>query len=97
MFRKELCAFEPQPVKNTGAKIFHHDIGGQCQAAHEVDTCRKLHVDDDALFVAVDGQVVDTVISHEMRGNGSREIASGRLHLDDPSAKIAEHLSAVGT
>lgn len=79
-----------QPASGLGGEGRHENVGLLCEVVEHPEPLRTLEVQDEAQFVAVDGEVVGRVALKEVRGNGPGVLPLRRLDFDDLGAQVRE-------
>jgi hypothetical protein len=81
---------EAEPVHRARTEVLGHDVGGRHELQRRGVPGRVLHVDRDALLVAVERREK----AGARTGEPARVVAVDRLDLDDFGAEVGEHESA---
>ncbi len=88
---------EAQTIHRSRPKILDQDVGRVDQAPQHLLAAPALHVERDALLVAVDGQEIGRLVALEGRREGARVVAlAGLLDLDHLGPQVAQLHGAVG-
>lgn len=78
---------KPQLVHRSGLEVFAEDVGAAQKLVHDFQPTWIFYVDGDALLVAVESAEEACAGTSE----GTRAVASNRLHLDHLCSEICEH------
>lgn len=83
---------DPQPVLDVGPVVLDDDVGRLDHAAEDLDPLRRLEIERQRAFVAV--QVQHVVAVARTADPLVRVDARGRLDLDDVGSEVGEHAAA---
>ncbi len=98
--RSQPAVAQAEPVEGVGPEVVDEHIGPHGQRLERVAAGRRLQVEDDALLVTAEAELVGAghraIRGDEGRPLRSVDLARRRLHLDHACAGVGEQHRAVG-